>query len=67
MKIKVDNDVNALYISLYDDVKIIESEELKPGFIVDYDKDDNIVGIEILDFKKDLSLGMLKNFQFETT
>ena len=64
MKIKIDNEVNALYISLYDEVDIIDSEEIKPGFIVDYDKDNNIVGIEILDLKLPEAM---KNFQFETT
>lgn len=67
MKIRINNDVNALYISLYDEVKIIDSEELKPGFIVDYDKDDNIVGIEILDFNKNLPSKMLDNIEFKIT
>jgi uncharacterized protein YuzE len=31
--------------------KVIESEEVQPGLIVDYDGDDQIVGVEILRFR----------------
>jgi len=47
MKIKYDKEVDILYISFLEN-KIIESDEQKPGIIMDYDKDGNIVGLEIL-------------------
>ena len=65
MKLKVDHDNDALYLRL-DESAITESEEVKPGLIVDYDANDNVVGIEILGLSKRVSLDMLKNLQFET-
>jgi len=51
MKIKYDKEVDVLYISL-SEKKIKESDESKPGIIIDYDKDGAIAGIEILDASK---------------
>ena len=65
MKLKVDHDNDALYFRL-DESAIVESEEVKPGIILDYDTNDNVVGIEILGLSKRVSLDMLKNLQFET-
>lgn len=48
MKIKYDKVVDIIYIKL-NDQPIIESEEDKPGVILDYAKDGSVVGIEILD------------------
>jgi uncharacterized protein YuzE len=47
MKVTYDPDVNVLRI-LFRDVPIEESDEDKPGVIIDYDKDGNIVGLEVL-------------------
>lgn len=51
MKVKYDKEVDVLYIKLSDEV-IAESNEAKPGIIIDYSADENIVGIEILDASK---------------
>jgi len=48
MRATYDPDVDVLKITL-SDAAIEESDEEKPGVILDYDKDGNIVGIEILD------------------
>lgn len=48
MKVTYDVDVDVLRI-LFSSAPIEESDEDKPGVILDYDKDGNIVGIEILD------------------
>ena len=47
MKVKYDKEVDILYIKL-SDAPVIESDEDKPGVILDYAADGNIVGIEIL-------------------
>ena len=51
MKITYDPDVDVLRI-LFSNTPIEESDEDKPGVILDYDKDGNIVGLEILDASK---------------
>ena len=65
MKLKVDHDNDALYFRL-DESAIVDSEEIKPGIILDYDANENVVGIEILGLSQRVSLDMLKNLQFET-
>jgi uncharacterized protein YuzE len=37
---------------LFSSAPIEESDEDKPGIIIDYDKDGNVVGMEILDASK---------------
>ncbi len=51
MKITYDPEVDILRI-LFSNTQIEESDEDKPGVILDYDKDGNIVGLEILDASK---------------
>ncbi len=51
MKVTYDPDVDVLRI-LLSDAAIEESDEDKPGVILDYDKDGNIVGLEILEASK---------------
>ena len=47
MKVTYDPEVDLLRI-LFRDVPIEESDEDKPGVILDYDKDGNVVGMEVL-------------------
>ncbi|MGE0825383.1 MAG: DUF2283 domain-containing protein [Candidatus Binatia bacterium] len=51
MKVTYDQDLDVLRI-LFSNSPIEESDEDKPGVILDYDKDGNIVGLEILDASK---------------
>jgi uncharacterized protein YuzE len=51
MKITYDPQVDVLRI-IFSSAAIEESDEDKPGVILDYDKDGNIVGMEILDASK---------------
>ena len=51
MKIIYDPEVDVLRI-LFSSAPIEESDEDKPGVILDYDKDGNVVGMEILDASK---------------
>ena len=48
MKVTYDQEVDILRIIL-NDTDIDESDEDKPGIIIDYDDRGNIVGMEILD------------------
>ena len=48
MKVTYDQEVDILRIIL-NDTDIDESDEDKPGIIIDYDERGNIVGMEILD------------------
>ena len=47
MKVTYDPEVDVLRI-LFKNVPIEESDQDKPGVILDYDKDGNIVGMEVL-------------------
>ena len=51
MKIVYDQEVDVLRI-LFSKAAIEESDEDKPGIILDYDRDGNIVGLEVLDASK---------------
>ena len=51
MKVMYNPKVDILRI-LFSNLPIEESDEDKPGVIIDYDKDGNIVGLEILDASK---------------
>ncbi len=51
MKLTYDPQTDILRI-LFSKAPIEESDEDKPGVIPDYDKDGNIVGLEILDASK---------------
>jgi len=54
VKVTYDSDVDVLRI-LLSNALLEESDEHKPGVILDYDKDGNIVGLEILDASKRVS------------
>ena len=47
----LDKEADALYLRL-DDSKIIESEEIAPGVIVDYNRRNAVVGVEVLHLSK---------------
>jgi len=51
MKVTYDPEVDVLRILLSQSL-IEESDEDKPGVILDYDKDGNIVGMEVLNASK---------------
>jgi len=53
MNLHYDPDVDALYMRFTKD-KIVESEEVHPGVVLDFDSEGRIVAIELLDAKRQL-------------
>jgi uncharacterized protein YuzE len=65
MKLKVDREADALYLRL-DDSQIVESEEVSPGVVLDYNAQDQVVGIEILSISKRAPNLNPRELQFQT-
>ena len=51
MRIRDDEKVDALYLRL-DDSKVVESEEVKPGIVLDFNAKKQAVGIEVLNLRR---------------
>ncbi|HDH31755.1 MAG TPA: DUF2283 domain-containing protein [Candidatus Wolfebacteria bacterium] len=64
MKIHYDEKADAVYVRL-DDSKIIDSQEVEKGIILDFNENNQVVGIEILRVKNRVPLANLKQMQFE--
>ena len=65
MRIKHDKQNDALYFRL-DEKRIVESEEVRPGVILDYDENDRVVGVEFLGVSSRATAEELANLQFQT-
>jgi uncharacterized protein YuzE len=65
MRLKVDKESDALYFRL-DESAILESEEVQPGIILDFNADGRVVGIEILNLSTRVAPEQLQVLQFET-
>ena len=52
MKVQYHVTTDTLSVVLRDNTPVHESDEDKPGVILDYDKDGNLVSFEILDVSK---------------
>jgi uncharacterized protein YuzE len=63
MKATYDARTDTLSIVLKPDVPVAESDEDKPGVILDYDADGNLVSLEILDASK--RVGETRRIEFE--
>lgn len=64
MKIRIGADSDALYLRL-DESPIVESEEVRPGIILDFNQADEVVGVEILRVQHRLPDADLKQLEFE--
>ena len=62
MKIKYDKELDILYVS-FSDNRIEESDEQKPGIIINYDKEGNMVGLEVLNATE--KIGQPGNVSYE--
>ena len=51
MKLTIDKEADALYLDL-DETPAVESEEISPGVILDYNSEGKVTGIEMLYLSK---------------
>lgn len=65
MKLQIDEEADALHLRLTDGPGVA-SEEVAPGIILDYDADDQVIGVEILYLSKRPHPINLLDFQLET-
>jgi len=64
MRVQFDEKAGAIYFRL-DESEIIESEEVHPGIILDFNKQNEVVAVEVLRIKGRIPLASLKKMQFE--
>jgi uncharacterized protein YuzE len=65
VKATYDAETDTLSIILVADARVVESDEDKPGVILDYDEQGNLVSLEILDASKRVSEA--RRIEFELT
>ena len=65
MKLHIDKEADALYLRL-DDSKIIESEEVSPGVVLDYNEHNQVVGIEMLQLSRRSPQFNFQELQYQT-
>jgi uncharacterized protein YuzE len=65
MKLKIDRENDALYFRL-DETAIVESEEVEPGVILDFDEAGRVIGVEILSLSERVTADKLRVVQLET-
>ena len=64
MKMHVDKKSDALYLRL-DESAIVDSEEVSPGVVLDYNGANEVVGVEMLHLSKRSSALNLSALEFE--
>jgi uncharacterized protein YuzE len=64
--IKIDKENDVLYFRL-DERVIVESEEIEPGVILDFDEIGRVVGIELLQISTRIKPEQLRVLQLERT
>lgn len=65
MRLKIDRENDVLYLRI-DESAIVESEEVYPGVILDFNAENQVVGIEILNLSAWVAPEKLQVFHFET-
>lgn len=63
MKVSYDPRTDTLSVILKDDTPVAESDEDKPGVILDYDDQGNLVSLEILDASQRVTEARRVEFQ----
>jgi uncharacterized protein YuzE len=64
MKIEYSKDADALYVYFREDY-VAKSKEIEDGIVIDFDKDGQIIGIEVLDASQRFSLSDIVNVSIE--
>ncbi len=62
----MDREADVLYIRLNEN-PILESEEVEPGVILDFDASGLVVGIEMLTISQRMPLDEIQNLHFATS
>ena len=65
MRLRIDKNADVPYFRL-EEAAIVESEKAQPGVMLDFDKNNRVVGIEILGISSRVPLENLRTLQFET-
>ncbi|OOO02946.1 MAG: hypothetical protein USCGTAYLOR_00822 [Chromatiales bacterium USCg_Taylor] len=65
MRLHVAQEADALYLRL-DDSKIVESEEVSPGIVLDFNADNQVVGVEFLHLSRRTPSVETEKLVFET-
>lgn len=66
MKLQVDKEADALHLRL-DDSVVVESVEVAPGVVLDFNQAEEVVGVEMLHLSTRSQELNLSALQFETT
>ena len=64
MRVRMDEGADALYIR-FEESPIVESEEVSPGIILDFDGNGRVVGLEMLNVRQRLPGADLKRVEVE--
>ena len=64
MKMHYDEKTDAIYLRL-DDSRIVESEEVRPGIVLDFNDRKQVVGVEILRVRERVPSADLKHLDFK--
>ena len=65
MKVSYDQRTDSLTVVLKEGVAVVESDEDKPGIILDYDEQGNLLSIEILDASRRVTDA--RSVEYQTT
>ncbi len=63
MKVRYDRKTDTLSLILRDNVAVFESDEDKPGVVLDYDSNGNLISLEILDASRRVTDARKVDFQ----
>ena len=65
MKVTYDSKTDTLSVIFREEARVAESDEDKPGVILDYDEEGSLVSLEILDASKRVT--QARKIEFQTT